>query len=107
MNETVLWLTILGAGLGTWLLRLSFIEAWQWLAVPPLLDRALRYVPAAVMAALVVPALVRPEGVVDLSLDNLRLLAGLAAAVVAWRSRNVLLTLAVGMAALWILQALA
>ncbi len=105
MSETTLWLTILGAGLGTWLLRLSFIEAWQWLAVPPLLDRALRYVPAAVMAALVVPALVRPEGAVDLSPDNLRLLAGLAAAVVAWTTRNVLLTLAAGMAALWTLQA--
>lgn len=107
MSETTLWLTIVGAGLGTWLLRLSFIEAWQWLAVPPLLDRALRYVPAAVMAALVVPALVRPEGVVDLSLDNLRLLAGLVAAMVAWTTRNVLLTLAAGMAALWTLQALA
>ncbi len=107
MSDTALWLTILAAGFGTWLLRLSFIEAWQWLAVPPLLDRALRYVPAAVMAALVVPALVRPEGVVDLSPDNLRLLAGLAAAAVAWKTRNVLLTLAVGMTALWVLQALA
>jgi branched-subunit amino acid transport protein len=87
------------------LLRLSFIETWQWLSVPPILDRALRYVPAAVMAALVVPALVRPEGVVDLSPENLRLMAGILAAVVAWYSRNVLLTLAVGMAALWVLQA--
>jgi len=105
VSETTLWLTIFGAGLCTWLLRLSFIETWQWLSVPPLLDRALRYVPAAVMAALVVPALVRPEGAVDLSPDNLRLMAGILAAVVAWFSRNVLLTLAVGMAALWTLQA--
>lgn len=105
MNETTLWLTILGAGLCTWLLRLSFIEAWRWLSVPPLLDRALRYVPPAVMAALVVPALVRPEGVIDVSPDNLRLLAGLAAALVAWYSRSVLLTLGVGMGTLWLLQA--
>ncbi|NCF09278.1 MAG: AzlD domain-containing protein [Gammaproteobacteria bacterium] len=106
MSETALWLTILGAGFGTWLLRLSFIETWQWLSVPPLLDRALRYVPAAVMAALVVPALVRPESVVDLSPDNLRLLAGIVAALVAWLTRNVLLTLAVGMGVLWALQGL-
>ena len=106
MTETTLWLTIVGAGLGTWILRLSFIETWQWLSVPPLLDRALRYVPAAVMAALVVPALVRPEGAVDLSPDNLRLMAGILAAFVAWYSRNVLLTLIVGMAALWALQAM-
>lgn len=106
MTETTLWLTIVGAGLCTWLLRLSFIETWQWLSVPPLLDRALRYVPAAVMAALVVPALVRMDGAVNLSPDNLRLLAGLLAAAVAWYSRNVLLTLAVGMGALWALQAM-
>jgi branched-subunit amino acid transport protein len=105
MTDTTLWLTIVGAGLCTWLLRLSFIETWQWLSVPPLLDRALRYVPAAVMAALVVPALVRMDGAVNLTPDNLRLLAGLLAAGVAWYSRNVLLTLAVGMGALWALQA--
>jgi branched-subunit amino acid transport protein len=105
MTDTTLWLTIVGAGLCTWLLRLSFIETWQWLSVPPLLDRALRYVPAAVMAALVVPALVRMDGAVNLTPDNLRLLAGLLAAAVAWYSRNVLLTLAVGMGALWALQA--
>ncbi|HEY5720487.1 MAG TPA: AzlD domain-containing protein [Gammaproteobacteria bacterium] len=107
MSQATLWLTLLGAGLGTWLLRLSFIETWRWFAVPAWLERALRYVPAAVMAALVAPALLRNGGALDLSLDNLRLLAGLLAAAVAWFSRNVLLTLAAGMGALWLLQALA
>ena len=107
MSDTTLWLTIVGAGLGSWLLRLSFIETWRWFAVPPLLDRALRYVPAAVLAALVVPALVRSGGAVDLSPDNLRLVAGILAAVAAWFTRNVLLTLGVGMGALWTLQWLA
>lgn len=107
MSDTALWLTILGAGLCTWLLRLSFIELWQWMSVPPLLNRALRYVPPAVLAALVVPALVRSGGPIDLSPDNLRLVAGILAAVVAWFSRNVLLTLAVGMGTLWLLQAFA
>ena len=104
MSDATLWLTILGAGLGTWLLRLSFIELWQWMSVPPLLNRALRYVPPAVLAALVVPALVRSGGVIDLSPDNLRLVAGIVAAAVAWFSRNVLLTLATGMGMLWFLQ---
>ncbi|MDX1593099.1 MAG: AzlD domain-containing protein [Gammaproteobacteria bacterium] len=106
MSEAALWWTIIGAGLCTWLLRLSFIETWQWIPVPALLHRALRYVPAAVMAALVAPALLRSGGAIDLSPDNLRLAAGLVAAVVAWFSRNVLLTLAVGMGSLWFLQAL-
>lgn len=107
MSSTVLWLTILGVGAGTYLLRLSFIEAWKWLRVPPLLMRALDYVPAAVLAALVLPALVRPEGFVDVTFDNLRLYAGLLAAAVAWYSRNMLATLGTGMLALWILSALA
>jgi len=47
---------------------------------------------------------VRPEGVIDLSPDNLRLLAGLLAAAVAWYSRSVLATLATGMGALWLLE---
>lgn len=41
-----------------------------------------------------------------LSMTNVRLWAGLLAALVAWRTKNFLLTLAVGMAALWMLQAL-
>jgi len=102
---TTLWLTIAGVSIGTYLLRLSFIELWKWLTVPPILMRALDYVPAAVLAALVMPALMRSGGAVDLSIDNLRLYAGLLAALVAWYSRNMLLTLAVGMAALWLLQA--
>ena len=104
MSDTTLWLTILGAGLCTWLLRLSFIELWHWMRIPRLLNRALRYVPPAVLAALVVPALARSGGSIDLSPDNLRLVAGIVAAVVAWFSRSVLLTLAAGMGMLWLLQ---
>lgn len=104
MSSATIWLTVLGVGLGTYLLRLSFIPLWQKLSIPPLVHQALAYVPTAVLAALVLPALVRPEGVIDLGPDNLRLLAGGLAAAVAWFSRNVLLTLATGMGVLWLLQ---
>ena len=72
--------------------------------MPDWLGRALRFVPAAALAALVFPALTHPSGHLDLSLHNFRLLAGLGGAVVAWRTRNVLLTILVGMALLWVLQ---
>lgn len=104
MSTTTIWLTIAGVGLGTYLLRLSFIALWQRLRIPPLIDRGLEYVPAAVLAALVLPALLRPEGVIDLSVHNHRLLAGVLAAAVAWYSRSVLLTLASGMGLLWLLS---
>ncbi|MBF8282806.1 MAG: Branched-chain amino acid transport, partial [Anaerolineales bacterium] len=48
----------------------------------------------------------QPRGALDLSLGNARLLAGGLAMLVAWRTKNVLLTIAVGMGALWILQAI-
>jgi len=99
-------MTILGVAAGTFLLRLSFIELWKWMRVPPLLVRALNYVPPAVLAALVLPALFRSGGAIDVSPDNLRLYAGLVAAVVAWYTQGMITTLAAGMGALWLLQAL-
>jgi branched-subunit amino acid transport protein len=54
----------------------------------------------------VVPELLMPGGDFDFSLGNGRLLAGVLAAMVAWRTKNVVLTILVGMAALYILQAL-
>lgn len=106
MNQATVWLTIIGISIGTYLLRLSFIELWRWLIVPPILMRALNYVPAAVLAALVIPALLRSGGAIDVSTDNLRLYAGITAALVAWYSRSMLLTLGTGMGALWLLQAI-
>ena len=104
MSTGTLWLTILGMGVITFGLRYSFIALSGRLELPSTLRRALRFVPAAVLSALVLPALVYPSGELFLSLENDRLVAGLIALVVAWRSKSMLLTLLVGMVALWILQ---
>ncbi|MFB6204929.1 MAG: AzlD domain-containing protein [Haloglomus sp.] len=99
------WLVILAAGVGTFLFRASFLFLFERFGgVPPRLERALRYVPAAVLAALVVPALVAPDGTPVL-LGNDRLLAGALAALVAWRTESVLATIAVGLVALTALVA--
>ena len=101
-----LWLTVIAMGVITYALRLSLLGVLGQFEVPPLLSRALRFVPAAVLSAIIVPDLLQPGGKLNLSLGNTRLLAGLLAMVVAWRTRNVVLTVAVGLAALWVLQAL-
>lgn len=106
MSEFMIWAVVIVIGVITFLLRLSFIQLQDRVRLPTMLQRALRYVPAAVLAALVVPALVRPEGFIDLSLGNERLIAGVLAAAVAWWSGNVLLTMAVGMGVLWLLLGL-
>jgi branched-subunit amino acid transport protein len=107
MSTPALWLTIFGAGAVTFALRLSFIALLGRKRIPPTLGRALRFVPAAVLTAVVVPLLFYENGALDVSLGNERLLAGLVAALIAWRTRSVLFTLGGGMATLWTLQALA
>ncbi len=98
------WVAILGSGAGTYAMRASFLAAAHRLThVPPGLARLLRQIPPAALAAIVVPALVRPEGEFDLGQP--RFLAGVLAALVAWRTRNVGVTLVAGMAVLVALEA--
>ena len=100
-----IWAVILVVGIATYAIRLSFIYLFGRIdGVPPMLERALRFVPPAVLAALVLPDLltVRPS-LLGTLLDE-RLLAGAVAGVVAWRTENVLATIAVGMAVLWLLR---
>lgn len=100
-----MWLTILGAGAITFAIRLSLIALMGRVQVPPLIQQALRFVPPAVLSAIIFPELLMRNGAPDVSSGNTRLLAGVLAALVAWRTKNVLLTIGAGMAALWVLQA--
>jgi len=61
-------------------------------------------VPASVLAALTLPGFVILHGSLDVSLTNPRLIAGALAALVAWRTRDVLATTVAGMGSLWLLQ---
>jgi branched-subunit amino acid transport protein len=99
----IAWLTMILVGLGTYATRLSFILLFGRRDIPAVIRRALRYVPPAVLTAIIFPELLLPDGQLDLSSGNERLLAGLVAALVAWRSKNVLLTIVAGMAALVLL----
>lgn len=101
-----LWLTILVIGCITVALRVSFILLFGRVEMPRTLLRALRFVPPAVLSAIIVPELVIRNSQPALTWNNPRLIAGIVAALVAWRTKNVLLTIALGMLALWLLQAL-
>jgi branched-subunit amino acid transport protein len=106
MSTPALWLAIFGAGAVTFAVRLSFIAFLERIQIPPPLGRALRFVPAAVLTAVVVPLLLYDDGALNVSSGNERLLAGLVASLIAWRTRSVLFTLVGGMATLWTLQAI-
>ena len=102
-----IWLIILAMGVVTYALRLSLIGAIRQLTLPPLVMRGLRFVPPAVLSAIILPEVLRPSGPLDISLTNARLVAGIVAALVAWRTRSVVPTVLVGLAVVWLMQALA
>ena len=99
-----LWGIMLGIGLLTYLTRLSFIALHNRWEPPPIFRKALHYVPVAVLTAIVVPELLMHEGTLNLSPLNPRLIAGALAIFIAWRTRNTVLTIVIGMAAFWLVQ---
>jgi branched-subunit amino acid transport protein len=103
-----IWLVMLLGGLITFGMRFSLIYllAEGRFHIPEAMRRALHYVPPAVLSALIFPALFLPDNVLDLSFNNHYLLAGLLAIIVAWFSKNTLLTIVAGMLVLFFLQLL-
>lgn len=100
-----MWISVTVIGAGTYLIRLSFIAFFGEREMPVWMELPLRYVAPAVLGAIVLPAVVRPEGAVALlPAANPRFLAGMVAAVVAYKWRNVSLVVVVGMGTLWLLD---
>jgi branched-subunit amino acid transport protein len=101
-----IWLVMLLGGLITFGMRFSLIYLFGRFEIPETVRRALHYVPPAVLSAIIFPELFLPGGTLDLSLGNTRLLAGLIAILVAWFTRNTLITILAGMLALFLLKLL-
>ena len=98
------WLIILIGGALTFGIRLSFIALFGRWQPPELFQRALRFVPPAVLSAIILPEMLFPDGQFITSPLSPRLIAGMVAILVAWRSRNTLLTIVVGMACLYVMM---
>ena len=99
--------TIVTIGIGTYLLRLSFVGILGARTMPGWAMVPLRFVAPAVLAALVAPAVLLRDGSVDLApVTNLRALAALVALLIAWKTKNVAAVIVAGMAVVWLLQAL-
>jgi branched-subunit amino acid transport protein len=104
MDATLkLWTVIIVVGALNYLSRLSFIALSAKATIPPLLARALRFVPAAMLTALIVPMVV--DAPTSAAWSDPRTAAALIAAAVAFATRSTLRTLVAGMAALWLLRA--
>lgn len=93
-NEVLL---IIGMMLVTFGVRYSMLALSARWNIPSAIERALRFVPVAVLTALCTPILLKPAGSWFISFDNSHLLAGVAAIAIAALSRNLLLTIVLGM----------
>lgn len=100
------WPIVLVLGIGTFLIRFSFILIMDKLTLPDAVHRMLRFIPASVLTALVVPAVLF-HGSGGIYFDGWeRGVAALVAVFVAWKTKNTLVTIGVGMAVFWGLQAI-
>ena len=105
MSSAELWWTIAGMAILTFALRASFI-VFPRIPLPRVVERALAYVPAAVLAAIVAPAIVSLSADAPVAAQLPRWAAAAVGILVALRTRLMLAVLAAGMLTLWAVQAL-
>ena len=104
MNEIAL---ITGMAVVTYLIRIIIFPISKRVTFPDLLQRALSYVPPVVLTAIIVPAVLIPDGATLFIHWRNPYLAGAAvAALIGWFTRNLLLTILFGMAGFWLCQAM-
>ncbi len=99
-----IWIIMISLGLLTFGTRLSFILLMERINLPRNFQRALRFVPIAVLSAIIAPELGYSNNALAISLTNPRLLAGLIATVVAYKTKNVVITILAGMSVFWLLK---
>ena len=96
---------IFAIGIGTYLIRLSFVGIVGDRAMPDWALVPLRFVAPSVLAALAAPAVLLSDGALALDPStNPRAIAGVVALLLAWRTKNVGVVITAGMITVWVLQ---
>lgn len=98
MNDADVWLIIGLLAVATFIARSSFWLVGNRINLPKRVQEALRYAPACALAAIIIPDLLMNNGQIQISFNNPRLIAGLAATAFFLVKRNMLLTIIFGMA---------
>lgn len=98
MDDRTAFLTICGMAAVTYVTRSGPLLFLAGRTLSPRTIRFLAHVPAAVLAALAAPALLRPAGSLDVGPGNLILWSGLAAFALALRTKGFFGPVALGMA---------
>ena len=94
MNE---WLLIVGMMALTFIPRYLPIAMSGKFKIPPLLGRALEFVPIAVLTAIIAQTSLVHDGKLDIALSNPYLYALIAAVITAWITKHTFKTILVGL----------
>ena len=98
------FLLVFGMMIVTFGIRYPILALSGRYQIPEPIERALRFVPVAVLSAFVVPILVAPRGEITISAGNEYLIAGIVSIIIAWYARRLLLTIVLGMSLFLVLR---
>ncbi len=99
-SDAQIWLIIAILGIGTFLIRFSFLGLLGDRELPEWALRHLRYTPVAVLPAIITPLVLWPEATGG-ELDPARLSAAAVALAVGYLTKNALAAIGTGMATLY------
>lgn len=97
MDQTHIFLTLLGMQAVTYLPRLLPILWLSSRVLPPMIVTWLHYVPVAVLAAMLFPALLVQDGQISCGLSNIFFWAAWPTLFVVWKTRSFFGAVLVGM----------
>jgi branched-subunit amino acid transport protein len=97
---TEIWIIILALGVGTFVIRFSFLGILGNRALPLWLLRHLRYTAVGILPAMVTPLVLWPEATGG-QMDPSRIAAASLALAVGLWTKNAIWAIVVGMATLW------
>lgn len=104
MSAVEVWIVIVGLTLVTIVTRSAFFVIGEAFQLPAPVQRGLRYAPVCALMALIAPELALADGALALSLDNPKLVAGIAAGAVVLGTRSMVLAMTLGMVVFTLLR---
>ncbi len=101
---TYFWLCLFFLAATSFASRGLFIILSNRISLAPSIQDALKYLAPSIFAAIIAPAVLNYRGSPDFSLGNLQLWAIVPAAIVAFKTKSIVFTLATGLLGLALLE---
>ena len=99
-----MWIVVIAVGIATFGMRFAFIGLFGRFEVPPNLERGLRYIAPAVLAALTLPGVLAADGALDPW--NVFVPAAIIGGIAAWATKSIGAAIVIGLPALWLMQSM-